>query len=267
MKPPSTEILRAFGVDAAPSPVAGGQHTTHRARAVALKPCDDAEEAEWVGVVLSEIEQVGFRVARPIRAVSGSFVAGGWTAFHWIEGETSLRGRWSQAIAAIRAFHQALRAVPRPCLFNRRTNVFAVADRSAWGEVPMTGVGDLGRDGDLLLHRLRPLCIPSQLVHADPSEGNLLFTDGLPPAIIDFAPYWRPAEYAVAMFIADAIAWSDAPHGLLDDVREVPGMAQLLLRAVLFRLIVAKLWRGGDAGVARRSSAYAPVIDAVVRWT
>jgi hypothetical protein len=163
--------------------------------------------------------------------------------------------------------HRALRAVPRPALLDRRTNVFALADRVAWGEMSMDRAGDLGPDGERLLRRLRPVAMPSQLVHADPSEGNLLFADGLPPALIDISPYWRPAEYGVAMFVADAIAWSGAPVELLERVRATPEMAQLLARAVLFRLIVAKLWRGGDDGVAARSVAYAPVIEAVELWT
>ena len=31
----------------------------------------------------------------------------------------------------------------------------------------------------------------SQLVHGDLS-GNVLLAHGLPPAVIDFSPYWRP---------------------------------------------------------------------------
>jgi hypothetical protein len=156
--------------------------------------------------------------------------------------------------------------VPRPELFDRRTNVFAVSDRLAWGEAPLGLAGNLGKDGDRILRCLRPVNARSQLIQGDPSQGNLLFDDGdLPPAVIDVAPYWRPAEYALAMFVADGIAWSKAPLTLLDSVRRVPEMEQLLARAVLFRLIVGKLFRGGRA-IARRSSAYAPVIDAIVEW-
>jgi hypothetical protein len=38
----------------------------------------------------------------------------------------------------------------------------------------------------------------------------VLFHDGLPPAIIDFTPYWRPVGYASAIVVADALVWEGA---------------------------------------------------------
>jgi uncharacterized protein (TIGR02569 family) len=250
----------------APVPVAGGQGITFRAGDVALKPCEHAQEAQWLGEVLERVEENGFRLSRPVRAAHGPFVVDGWCAFSWVDGETTLRGRWSEAVAAIRAFHHMLSHVSRPELLDRRENVFALADRLAWGDLPIERAGPLGTDGERLLRVLRPVTASAQLIHGDPSEGNLLFQEGLAPAIIDVAPYWHPPEYAVAMFVADGIAWSGATLELLTRVRDVSEMRQLLARAVLFRLIVAKLFRGGDAGVAIRSAAYAPVVDAVERW-
>jgi uncharacterized protein (TIGR02569 family) len=268
--PPPPTVLCAFELDvaaASPQLVPGGQGTTYRADGIALKPCDEPEEAEWLGSVLSQIEEDGFRIARPVRSRSGRFVVEGWCAYRWMSGETDLRGRWNESIAAIWAFSRALRDVPEPELLDRRQNVFAVADRMAWGEVPMGEIADsLGPDGRRLIRHLRPVTAPAQLIHGDPSEGNLLFAPRLPPAVIDVAPYWHPAEYAIAMFVADAIAWSRAPAELLSAIQDVPEMDQFLARAVLFRLLVARLWRGGDEGVAARSSAYAPVIEAINRW-
>jgi hypothetical protein len=69
----------------------------------------------------------------------------------------------------------------------------------------------------------------SQLVHGD-LTGNVLFHDELPPAIIDFVPYWRPTEYATAIVVTDAVLWENAPTELLNGVS-----AQYLLRALIFR--------------------------------
>jgi uncharacterized protein (TIGR02569 family) len=267
---PSASVLDAFGVNGEAHslrPVPGGQGITYRVGDVALKPCDEPEEAEWLGAVLSEIREDGFRVARPVRANDERFVVQGWCAYRWMTGDSDLRGRWNEAMSAIRAFSRALRDVPKPELIDRRQNVFAVADRMAWGEVPMGEITDtLGPGGGRLVQRLRPMITPPQLIHGDPSEGNLLFAPGLAPAVIDVAPYWHPPEYAIAMFVADAVAWSHAPAELLNEIQDLPEMDQLLARAVLFRLLVARLWQGGDEGVAARSSAYALVIEAIDRW-
>jgi uncharacterized protein (TIGR02569 family) len=265
---PPASVLRAFRVPELAALVPGGQGVTYRAGDMALKPCDDPAEAEWLASVLSGIHEHGFRIARPIRASSGRFVEDGWCASCWVEGTTSLSGRWPEAIEAIRAFHRALRHVPKRPEFDDRKNLYALADRIAWQEAPLSHVPALGADIQRLIRCLRPVTATPQLIHGDPSEGNLLFHDGLPPAIIDVAPYWRPAEYAIATFVADAIAWSAAPHFLLETVRLVPEMDQLLARAVLFRVIVSRLFHPDDNQPAvSRTNAYLPVIDAVEQWT
>jgi prepilin-type processing-associated H-X9-DG protein len=43
-----------------------------------------------------------------------------------------------------------------------------------------------------LLAALRPVDLPDQFIHAD-LAGNVLFADGVPPAVIDFSPLERPA--------------------------------------------------------------------------
>ncbi len=54
----------------------------------------------------------------------------------------------------------------------------------------------------------------SQLIHGDLS-GNVLFAAGLPPAIIDFSPYWRPVAYASAVVAVDGVLWFGAGEALL----------------------------------------------------
>lgn len=61
-----------------------------------------------------------------------------------------------------------------------------------------------------LTRLIRPVCGPSQLVHGDLS-GNVLFAEGLAPAIIDFSPYWRPTSYADAIVVIDAAVLRRGP--------------------------------------------------------
>jgi hypothetical protein len=51
-----------------------------------------------------------------------------------------------------------------------------------------------------------------------------------PDAIIDFAPYWRPAEYATAIIATDTVLWENAPEDLLTEAKP-----QYLLRALIYR--------------------------------
>ena len=81
---------------------------------------------------------------------------------------------------------------------------------------------------------IRPLSAPCQLIHGDLS-GNVLFHGQLPPAIIDFTPYWRPAGYASAIVVADALVWEGADRGILAAVSDLDDFGQYLVRALVFR--------------------------------
>jgi hypothetical protein len=59
--------------------------------------------------------------------------------------------------------------------------------------------------------------------------------EGQPPGIIDFTPYWRPALYASAIMIVDAISVREASNDLIDNFLERKDGQQMLLRAALFR--------------------------------
>ena len=84
-------------------------------------------------------------------------------------------------------------------------------------------------------------------MHAD-LTGNVLFSPTLPPAVIDLTPYWRPAEYAEGVVIADALCWHGAQASLLDQTG-VSGAA--VARALLFRM----------ATTSQAVSAGAPRVD------
>ncbi len=75
-----------------------------------------------------------------------------------------------------------------------------------------------------------------QVVHGD-LAGNVLFAPGLPPAIIDFSPYWRPTTYAAAIVAVDGVLWFGADTTLLRQVADEAGSSMPLVRAIIFRLI------------------------------
>jgi uncharacterized protein (TIGR02569 family) len=201
--------------------------------------------------VLSAVEEDGFRVARPIRGSGGSWVVGGWSGFQWVEGEHRLwGGPWAEVIAACDRFHAAVDGVAEPGFLGRRRNRFAEADRIAWGDIEV----DLPAPVAAMIARLRELVrrvtAGSQVVHGD-FAGNILFADGLPPAVIDFSPYWRPAGYATALTIVDAVLWYGEGVSLISRAGHVEELDQLLLRGLLFRLTLDGLLLQNSASEVR----------------
>lgn len=91
----------------------------------------------------------------------------------------------------------------------------------------------------------------------------MLFDSSLPPAIIDLSPYWRPADYASAIVLADALIWEGADARVLDAIGHVDDFGQYLVRALIFRLVTDSLITGeSPSDVAARSAArWEPAID------
>ncbi|MEU1734174.1 TIGR02569 family protein [Streptosporangium sp. NPDC020145] len=241
---PPAGVLAAFRLAGAPRPLAGGQGQSFRVGNAVLKPVNTTEEAEWCAEVFAGLTSTSeFRVPRPCRADDGSYVVAGWAAFEFVDGQAGPAGEWATLIAAGRAFHRALRHLPRPGLLDRRQHPWAVADRIAWGEI--SSVTSAHTNGLLatLQDLQRPVDAPSQLVHGD-LTGNVLLMSGRPPAVIDFSPYWRPAGYAEAIVVADGLLYHRAEPELVD--RVLPGRdgLQMLIRALTFRLATTALFEG-----------------------
>lgn len=77
-------------------------------------------------------------------------------------------------------------------------------------------------------------------MHGD-LTGNVLFHETLSPAVIDFAPYWRPVAFASAVVVGDALLWEGADETLLDAVSHVDDFPQYLLRALIYRAVVDRM--------------------------
>ena len=238
-EPPPGSVLAAFGVVGEPVLLAGGQGTSWCAGAAVLERAELGEpELAWQAGILEAILCDGFRVPRSLRAANGSLIVDGWRAEELLSGQHEA-GRWRDVVAVGERLHAALAPVPRPALIADRTDAWAIADRVAWGELQSRDYDDVPHVARLTA-ALRPIAPRSQLVHGD-LTGNVLFDSRLPPAVIDFSPYWRPAAYASAIVVADAIVREGAGAEVLDTVAHLDDVAQHLLRALIFRIVAERL--------------------------
>jgi uncharacterized protein (TIGR02569 family) len=231
MPSPPEAVLVAFEASAAPERLAGGQGLAWRAGDVVLKPLDMSLEAlRWQSDVLGSLVCDGLRVAAPLASRAGELVVDGWTAWPYLAG--AHLPRWAEILAVGERLHRTLSGVERPtAMLDARDDVWARADRIAWGEQSPGDFRAVPEVAHLLALRAE-VDAPSQLIHGDLS-GNVLFADGLPPAVIDLSPYWRPAQYASAIVAVDAVLWHSADLALLGTAAR----AQLVIRALLFRLL------------------------------
>ena len=258
---PPTGVLREFGIDETPVEFAMGRGRTWAVGTRVLKSVDDESEALFIAELAARIEQRGFRIARPIASRDGRWIVDGWSAWTRVEGEHSTT-RWPELFDAANAFHAAISHVDKPEFVDRRVDRWRIADRVAWGEAPpddLAGVTHVDR----LLAARRPLDLPRQLIHGD-LVGNVLFADGLPPAIIDLSLYWRPVGYSAALVAGDALTWEGASPDILRLVEHFAHWEQLLLRAVLFRILVNELARRAEPWRADLSDEYRRVVDLVL---
>jgi uncharacterized protein (TIGR02569 family) len=231
-------VRAAFGArDAEPELIDGGP--AWRCGDATIRPAPKPAEAAWVAKTLDGLDVPGVRVGRPLRSTDGRYVVGGWSATKFLAGRAE--PRHDEVVSVAIKVHQATTDLPKPRFLDSRTDIFAVADRAAWGEedVPLdTGLG--GRLFDLLSESRKPITLKPQVVHGD-LFGNVLFAGDATPALIDFTAYWRPAEWAAAVVVVDALAWGGADEGILQRWGHLPEWSQSLLHALLFRLAVHAL--------------------------
>jgi uncharacterized protein (TIGR02569 family) len=264
---PSARVVAAFGGDITQmTRLPGGQGGSFRAGPVVLKPVADEREVAWLATLLAHVDGgTEFRVGRPITLPDGSCTVHGWCATRWLVGAHE-PSRFADVLAVSGAFHRALAAVPVtwPEFLRDRTTPWAVADRAAWGEAPIVTDAEPVRR---FLDRLAPLLTESiaaspQVIHAD-IGGNVLFADasGLPPAVIDVSPYYRPRDFADAVVVADAVAWDGAPLTFAERfLATVESPTELLARALVFRIVAAvELWGAASARAAAEVQAYHPL--------
>jgi uncharacterized protein (TIGR02569 family) len=231
-QPPGEHVLAAFGIREGEPERAGGGW---RCGDVLLRPARDPAMRAWVARTLGEISVPEVRLARPVRASDGRLVVGGWWATWFEEGEPA--PQFDETVSVAIHLSRGMCELPRPRFIAQRGDPFAVADRLAAGEQELAPLPPElgGRLFDVLAGSRRDVPLVNQMVHPD-LFGTVLFAEGQAPAVIDLVPYWRPAEWAAAVVVVDALAWGGAEPGLIERWSHLPEWPQALLRAVLFRL-------------------------------
>lgn len=135
---PPNAVVDAFGGQWPPESLAGGEGRAWRAGEVVLKPLErSVQELIWQADLLGRVRGDGFRVSSPLRAANGSLTVNGWYATAFLVGQHE-PGRWADVIRVGEAFHAAVGAEPRPAFLDQRTDPWAIGDRVAWGELPVS---------------------------------------------------------------------------------------------------------------------------------
>ena len=257
-------VIDAFSLRGVAVPLPGGEGHSVRVGAAVLKPVENGAETTWASELLSSVEESGFRLARPVKASDGRWVVDGWSASRFVDGEVGPGGRWAELLSAARALHAALRSAAQPTFLAGRTHRWAIADRVAWGEARVEPLPEVAPLLSRLEAALRPVTSPCQLVHGDLS-GNVLFADAQLLAIIDFSPYWRPASYADAIVAVDGLLWFDAGRDVLELAWSSQDFPQMLLRALIFRLVAFnEAARGAADEVLDELTRFKTVVSCVV---
>jgi uncharacterized protein (TIGR02569 family) len=198
-----------------------------------------------------------------LRAIDGSWLVEGWEASQYVAGEADV-SRPDDVLRAGIAFHQAVADLSRPAFLDLRDDPWTVGDRVAWEELPVQVSGRAEELLRPLLEARRPVRLASQAVHGD-LLGNVLFADGLPPAIIDWAVYWRPPSWASAVAVADALCWYDATAELAFRWAHLADWGQMLLRALIYRIVTDATSFGSAGWSSQHLNAYRPAIEVAVR--
>jgi uncharacterized protein (TIGR02569 family) len=245
MSVPSS-VVEAWSLDGTAEPLEGGQGTSVRAGDLVLKPLSDEALVIWHAQLCDRVTASDFRLPAPVRSGDGRLVVEGWSATKFVTGNSMPEtdgtvASWTAVLACSRAFHAAIADEPRPALLDVRTDRWATADNVAWNEGLPDEIGHQSRE---LLRGMRELILDEgltpQVVHGDLS-GNVLLSEGHPPAVIDISPYWRPASYADAIVVVDAVLWWRADPALVEVARPTrlsPAQwRSFLARALVFRLL------------------------------
>ncbi|WP_308607170.1 hypothetical protein [uncultured Corynebacterium sp.] len=186
-----------------------------------------AEARPWTGwsaKVREKLSVPGARIARPVLTADGRYTAAGWKATQFVEGQ--LRGRIDETVQLALRLDDALDVAPLPTM-DRLEDVFARAERAAWEES-----GEAYSDAEFA-H------LPLVTAHMD-LLGTTIFSGANPPALIDVVPSAapRPAGWTAAIVMVDGLIAGAVDGDICTRFAAVPGMQQLLLRAVAYRRYV-----------------------------
>lgn len=248
---PTANALAGFAGGGKANPLAGGMGVAWRAGDVVLKPSPGKAQATCLAETHACLPTAtGCRYQRPIPAPEpvGGWEIDGWVAWTWIEGETAPE-RPRDIVLAARAYHRLISPLENDPALSNRSDPWARADRIAWGEAQPDYPADyLAMLSPLLAEP--PPALAEQRVHAD-LTGNVVFSPGQAPGVIDPALYWRPAAFAEAVVLVDQ-CWVASTVDL-QAFADTPALPAMLRRAAARRIAEQPeqvMDHGKDAGEA-----------------
>jgi uncharacterized protein (TIGR02569 family) len=236
------ELRRAFGANPPFETLRGGGDRAFAAGEIVLRQEDDPTDPAFIADVYERIPaSSAFRVPRPIRSADGEWLTGsGWSAWTFVTGRAAAPEDLPRVIPAVEAFHAALAGGDCPAALAERDSPYDRADRAAWGRIPARVAPPLAPFVATLARLRRPLAqrrLRPQLIHGDLNPDNILVVADAPPALIDMAPYWRPAGFGLAVlgyWLGPAVGDS----AVLAAFEAVPAFDQLLVRAALRSVLI-----------------------------
>lgn len=235
-----------------------------------LKPVGCAPEHSWVCEVYAAWDNDDVRVPEPVRprgVEAAGWSADGWGAHVFVAGrDTELPKELARVKEASDAFHRCVQDLPPPDFVATRDDPWAFGDRVAWEAAEPAGDAEHLAVIERLRAHLAPVAAPSQVIHGD-ILPNVLVADGLPPAVIDWPPYVRPAGLATAIAVTDAVTFRAAPLSLLGEWECGEDWSQLLIRALLYRLATTGFFASRDrlmGSLVTHLHRARPVVDAVL---
>ncbi|MDO5507459.1 MAG: hypothetical protein Q4F64_03895 [Corynebacterium casei] len=221
---PSEQVLSAFNASMTqPEKMSSAWDYGWRVDDVVFARATDT--APWSAKLRLKLDIPGARVVRPMRSTDGRFVVGGWKANHHVAGSLSKRVDETAALALRWDEEMGTRDDSAP----QRDDVFSRAEMLAWEE---TGEG----------YQDLPKNLATVIGHAD-LLATTIYSGSNAPVIVDVIPTaaLRPKGYSAALVIIDGLIAGACDDGICDRFAHVPGIDQLLLRAVAYRRHVNNL--------------------------
>lgn len=238
---PDLSVLKQFNLKGNIIPLPGKEEGTCRVGNVVLKHLysDTLEYSLLIADCFSKIKEEGFRVSKPIPTVDGKWVTTDrWSAWTFLEGNHDYKSHIQKSISTILAFHKALKNMPKPEFLEKIDSPYIKADKYAWAQKPTSIRPELKEMINVLYEIRKPIeGLENQLIHGDLNPNNILVSDTLPPAIIDIAPYWRPVEFALAVYAYWIGPWRDDKE-VLNYFSDIKEFDQMLVRAGIRMLLI-----------------------------
>ena len=239
--------LQEFHLTEEPSVLPGGSKKTYKVGNIVLKHVAETslennhsqQLIQWIAGFSDHIVQEGFRIPRAIKTAQGQWIThDGWTAWTFLEGKHAIKEDIPACIQGIIALHKELKGIAKHPLMDDNRTPWGKADKWCWDEKPLSIQPELKDYVDTLYKLRKPVgSLEDQLIHADLNPENILIAQGLPPAFLDLSPFWRPPEFALAIF-ANFIGPRRGDGTVLRHFAGIKAFDQMLIRAGIRMLLV-----------------------------